>query len=140
MKKIKVRANQPLLLLPSKFKNISWVIFLLLLLVMLFYKINSAPSPNSSMKYIAPWLKSLLLISFFIPGVCREKNEDERLAQLRSRILAGSFSLAVMFAALLPIINLHFSNFMSEMDIYGFMLIQLGLYHGSFFALKNAEI
>ena len=137
MKKIRIRADRPLLLLPNYFKTIGVVSVITLIIVLALIK--SFPDLISSMnlQYVRPWLKSLLMFSLFVIAVSLEKKEDERIAHLRARILAGSFSIAILVAILIPIAKLLGDNVLSNLDVYEFMLMQLVFYHGTFASAKR---
>lgn len=137
MKKIKLRADRPLLLLPNIFKKIGWIVFTLLTAILFVLKFNKGLISNPNSHLFIPWLKSLLMLFAFLPAVSYEKLEDERIASLRARVLAGSFSIAVLLAVFIPVFGPNFMEIATATDVYSFMWFQLGFYHATFFSIKR---
>lgn len=89
-------------LLPSSFKWIGILISILAIVIMFLVKYNEL----EQMELYKDIMMHIILIGLFVMVLAREKNEDERVQQLRYRAFAFSFVLITFILLLMPFISI----------------------------------
>jgi len=128
-------------LLPSSFKWIGILIAVLAIVAMLLVRYSGV----EQMEFYKDMAKHVILIGLFLIVLTREKEEDERIVQLRYRAFAFSFVLMTITLLLIPFIIILFDSLMGNFplewenqSIFFIMTYYLSMYLTYFQSFKKS--
>ena len=127
--------NSDLKLLPHKFKIVGYV---LLAISILFFGIAVTEIISVEKEITKNIFFDLILITFLILALSKEKIEDERSMKLRLVAFAATFLYGVLFAVVSPFVSILFHGSF-EIDIHAHQLLftMFLWYFGVFYFMKK---